>query len=54
MTKKERIQKREELERLMLPAHIMRIIESLEQEAFMDGYRYAVSLLQESMGREES
>ncbi len=47
----DRIQITKELEQFGLPKHIMERIEQLQREAFMDGYQYAISLLQESMQR---
>lgn len=38
-----------ELERFRLPGCIIEIMEELQREAFMDGYRYALALLEESM-----
>ena len=54
MNKKDnRMQMEKELESFELPEHIMEVIEKLQQEAFMDGYRYAISLLQESIPKTE-
>lgn len=39
----------EELERSGFPGCVIERIQKLQQEAFMDGYRYAISLLEESM-----